>query len=95
LSSNDEAPLFCDRCVRELTPGQGDFYVVKIEAIADPTPPVFQDRDLERDLRGEINKLVAELEDLSERESMDQVCRRVTIFLCGDCYRKWIENPAG
>ena len=63
--------------------------------MADPTPPVFDEKDLDRDLRTEINRLVDQLEDLSERESMDQVHRRVTIFLCAACYRTWIENPAG
>ncbi len=28
MNSEDLAPIFCDRCVRELTPGEGDFYVV-------------------------------------------------------------------
>ena len=94
-ATDDDSPLFCDRCVRELTPGKGDFYVIQIEAVADPTPPTFDEHDLPRDLKGEINKLVGQLEELSERESMDQVHRRVTIYLCGPCYREWIENPAG
>ena len=94
-ATDHDSPLFCDRCVKELTPGKGDFYLVLIEAVADPTPPVFEEQDLSRDLRGEFNRLVGQLEDLSERESMDQIHRRVTIYLCGPCYREWIENPAG
>ena len=90
-----DSPLFCDRCFKELTPGKGNFYVVTIDAVADPTPPVFSEDDLARDLRGELNRLVGQLEGLSERESMDQVHRRVTIYLCGSCYRAWIENPTG
>jgi hypothetical protein len=90
-----ESPLFCDRCSKELHAGQGNFYVVKIEAIADPAPPVFSAEDLERDHRAEIARLVAELDGLSEREAMDQVYRRLTIYLCEPCYRVWIENPAG
>ena len=92
--SDDDSPLFCDRCVRQLTPGKGDFYVVNIEAYADPTPPVFDEEHVGHDLRLEINQLVAKLHDVSERESLDQVYRRVTIYLCGSCYRSWIENPA-
>jgi hypothetical protein len=30
---------------------------------------------------------------MSERELMDQVFRRLTIHLCGTCYRQWIEDP--
>jgi hypothetical protein len=90
-----QSPLFCDRCVKVLTPGRGDFYVVSIEAVADPAPPVFDEHDLTRDLRGEFNRLVSQLEEISERESMDQVYRHVIIYLCGACYRDWIEHPAG
>jgi hypothetical protein len=30
---------------------------------------------------------------VSGQEAMDQVYRRVTVYLCGPCYRRWIENP--
>jgi hypothetical protein len=90
-----ESPLFCDRCGKELHSGQGNFYVVNIEAMADPAPPTFSTEDLSRDHQEEFSRLFAELEGLSERELMDQVYRRVTIFLCDPCYREWIENPAG
>ena len=37
--SKSEDPLLCARCGVELTPGKGDFYVVKIEAWADVDSP--------------------------------------------------------
>lgn len=92
---SDTSPIFCQRCLTQLTPGQGDFYVVKIEALADPTPPGFGDDDLQGDPRQEIEKLLAAMEHMSEREAMDQVHRRLTIYLCGPCYRQWIEDPTG
>lgn len=98
MSGNDgtsEWPKFCDRCGVELTPGDGSFYVVKIEALADPTPPSFSSEDLHRDAQAEIERLIAEMRDLSEQELMDQVYRRVTLYLCIGCYRPWIENPTG
>ncbi len=85
--------LFCDRCSREIQAGRGDFYVVRIEAIADPTPPEFTLEDLERDHREEIARLCKALQHLSEREALEQVYRRLTIFLCNACYFQWIENP--
>ena len=91
----DESPLFCDRCCRILLPGKGDFYVVKIEAVADPSPPIFDEDDLDKDPRQEIERLLGEMRDLSQQELMDQVHRRVTIYLCHRCYNRWIENPAG
>jgi len=91
----DRWPIFCRRCRVELTPGHGSFYVVRIEAFADPTPPRFTEEDLQRDTRAEIDRLLSQLQDLSEQEAMDQVYRRMTIYLCAPCYRQWIENPAG
>ncbi len=88
-------PLWCARCRSELHPGSGDFYAVRIEAMADPTPPSFSDDDLERDTRLEIAWLIEEMRDQSEQELMDQVYRRVVLYLCGPCYRQWIENPVG
>ena len=92
---SDDWPIFCNRCRSELTPGSGDFYVVRIEAVADPAPPQFSEEDLQRDPRAEMDELLAQLRDVSEQEAMDQVYRRLTIHLCGPCYRKWIENPTG
>lgn len=89
------APLFCDRCSRMLRSGHGDYYVVKIEAVADPTPPSFSDDDLQKDPRREIERLAAELEGVSPQEAIDQVYRRLTLFLCTRCYTDWIEDPTG
>ena len=90
-----DQPLLCDRCLTRLHPGRGELYMVRIEAVADPWPPEFTDEDLARDHRRELAEIAAQLEDLSAREAMDQVFRRLTIFLCGPCYRHWIENPTG
>ncbi len=90
----DAAPLFCDRCGIELTPGSGNFYQIRIVAFADPTPPTVPDLP-PGVIRGEIEDLIARLADVSEREAMDQVHRQVVIFLCVPCYRRWIEDPAG
>lgn len=92
---NDDTPWFCDRCSRQLIPGKGNFYVVRIEAVADPSPPVFDEEDLDRDLHREIDKLIEQSRDASPQELLDQVYRRVTIYLCVGCFREWIEHPAG
>ena len=89
----EATPVFCDRCGTELRPGSGDYYVVKIEAVADPAPPTFLEP--EQNMRQEIERLLARMQDLSEQEAMDQVYRRLILYLCGPCYRRWIENPTG
>jgi len=89
----DESPLFCHRCAVELEPGRGDFYLIRIEAVADPTPPTITKEDLERDHAAEIDRLFKATAELSDQEAMDQVYRRLTIHLCGACYSRWIEDP--
>lgn len=86
-----DLPL-CAKCGAELIPGKGDFYVVRIEAVADPFPPYFSEEDLSRDPRAEIEWLIEQMKDLSERELLDQVYRRLVVYLCGPCYRQWIED---
>jgi hypothetical protein len=95
MSSADESPLFCDHCSTVLTPGRGSFYVVKIEAMADPTPPAFTEGLRARDIGREIDRLIARMRDMTEQELMDQVYRRLVLYLCTPCYRRWIENPTG
>ena len=92
---SDDSPLLCTRCLKTLEPGCGEFYVVAIEAIADPTPPSFSGDDLPGDYRADWREIVAALKDVSPQEALDQVYRRVVIHLCNACYRDWIENPAG
>lgn len=88
-------PLLCHRCGVELQPGEGQFYVVRIEAFADPTPPTITQEDLQRDIEGEIERLIDAMSGMSGQEAMDQVYRKLTIYLCSVCYQRWIENPAG
>jgi hypothetical protein len=56
---------------------------------------VISPEDLHKQTAAETERLLAELGQQSEQELMDQVYRRLTIHLCGRCYPKWIENPAG
>ena len=91
----DQRSLLCARCGTELKPGTGNFYVVQIEALADPTPPTFSDEDLQHDPRAEIERLIEQMRELSEQELLDQVYRRLVVYMCGPCYRRWIEDPVG
>ncbi len=85
----------CRRCGVDVQPGRGDGYLVRIQALADPAPPVFTPQDLAHDFRQEIVRLVEALQGLSPQEALEQVyCQRV-FWLCGRCYRRWIEDPVG
>jgi hypothetical protein len=88
-----DAPTICRRCAAELTPGRSHFYVIHIHAYADPSPPVFTEEDLRKDHAAEMRKALTDAERFSERELLDTVHRRTSFYLCGPCYRTWIENP--
>ena len=94
MAAND-GPLFCARCALELVPGRGNFFLVKIEAVADPGPMLLSGEELASDPREAIDELIHQMKDLSQQEMMDQVYRRLMICLCPPCYRQWIEDPAG
>ena len=95
MNATDAAPLLCARCCAELTPGSGSFYQVTIEAVADPSPPVVTDKDLDTTaIRAKLEDLYANLRETSAQEANDQIYRRLIIHLCLSCYREWIENPA-
>jgi hypothetical protein len=90
----EKEPLFCNHCSVSITPGRGEFYAVCIDAVADPSPPSFREEDMEN-IAEQITALFAKLKHLSEQEAMDQVTRRVVLYLCNACYNRWIENPTG
>lgn len=90
---DDATPILCARCSAELTPGTGNFYQVDIQAVADPYPPSLPDWDPVT-IRRELERTIDELRDVSPREALDQVFRRLTIHLCIRCYTAWIEDPA-
>jgi hypothetical protein len=86
----------CFRCGDKLPFGHGDCYLIKVEAMADPSPPVISSSELAAEnLRARIERLVEQMRGISAQEAMDQVYRRLTFYLCGACYRQWIENPTG
>jgi hypothetical protein len=91
--TSDDAPIFCHRCGVQLFEGRGSMYIVRIEAFADPTPPVISDEKLNQDDGKQMEDLTRELSDLSAQELTDQVYRRLTLSLCTGCYKQWIENP--
>jgi hypothetical protein len=56
---------------------------------------VISTEDMESDIGEQIKELLERLQGLSAQEAMDQVYRRLTIYLCTPCYREWIEHPTG
>ena len=89
-------PFVCDRCGNEVSSGRGQFFAIRIEAFADPTPPEITAADLQRDHRREIEAILDRLAGLSEQDAMEQVYRRKNLLLCNRCCDDWFsELPTG
>ena len=87
--------LSCARCKAGVKPGRGGFYVIRIDALCDPTPPEFTAEDFKKDFTAEIERLTSEMAQKSEEELMDSVYKRKFLCLCAKCYGPRIKNPAG
>ena len=70
--------LHCKRCSKEVHPGRGDYYLVRIEAVADPQPPVITQEDLDQDVGVEIERLIC-LMTVSSRN----ICTDCVAFSAG------------
>lgn len=89
----DADPSLCHRCGSLLRAGRGEFWLVHIDAVADPSPPDVDEAAGEAP--EDMSALVESMRDLSERELMDQVHRRLRLTLCNRCFARWIERPTG
>jgi hypothetical protein len=95
MNHNDPPPLVCRHCSRPLPLGRGAFYVVRIEAVADPSPPVFTEEDLAQDCTLQIKALLDRIRTLTEPELEAQVHQQLAFLLCVRCYSHWINDPTG
>ncbi len=87
--------LLCKCCSKEVHPGRGDYYLVRIDAVADPEPTVITEEDFDLDVGAEIERLIRRMEGLGEADLERQVHRRKALYLCVFCFNRWIENPVG
>ena len=94
MNPEEEVHLICHRCGRTLTPGAGNWYVVNIEAFADPSPPRMDEKMTSKEIEIEIEDIISSIRNMSERQLMEQVHRKLTVHLCRLCYEDWIEDPA-
>ena len=62
------APLHCKSCSKEVHPGRGDYYLVRIDAVADPQPPIITQEDLDQDVGAEIERLIGRTKSMIEQQ---------------------------
>ncbi len=83
----------CDICGQVLL-GRSDIrYEVRIEVKAAFDPLEMRDEDLGRDIRGEIAKVLQQLEGISEEEAQNEVYRQFEFDLCAACQKKYLKDP--
>ena len=86
----------CDRCLKELIHGRGEFYEVNIDARVDSSPPILDAPAMGLDeIEEEWGKVIEQMESIPQVDAMNQVYCKRRILLCSPCFQIWIENPSG
>ena len=96
FDSDAQTAGLCDRCLKELISGRGEFYEIAIDARVDATPPILDSPPLDREEMDEQwGKVIEQLESISQVDAENQVHCRRRILLCSPCFQVWIDDPAG
>jgi hypothetical protein len=87
----------CDRCLKELFGGRGEFYEVTIDARVDSSPPILDTpRKLTlEEMNEQWGKVIQQLESTPQVDAENQVHCRRRLLLCASCFHDWIDSPAG
>ena len=88
-----ERSLVCNMCGKTLMLDEETRYIVHINVYCAADPMEISQADLDRDLRGEIAKLLEAAAELDEKELMDSVHREFKFHLCPRCQRAYLKNP--
>ena len=74
----------CENC-GEIIEKPEHAYRMKIELFADPSPPVFTEEDIQRDIKAEMEALIEQMKQVDPREAQDQVYESYLFTLCSHC----------
>jgi hypothetical protein len=88
--------ITCDLCGKDLRPGAGDHYVVKIEVFASQDPAQLTDDDLDEDHMEAVSQMLKDMEDnLIDPEDLEPPHKHFRFDLCPECRKKFIRDPLG
>jgi hypothetical protein len=68
-------------------------YVLKIQGYAAYDPLEITFEDLEKDIEGEMARLLEVLKEKDPRELEDEVHREFQFDLCPACWRRYLRDP--
>ncbi len=84
----------CDSCKRAIDSKNSVRYIVRLEVYAS-LDPVEEDLTDDRDHLLEIHDILEHLDADEDAGIADEVYHKVRYDLCGDCRRRFVENPLG
>ena len=85
--------LTCDGCGAPLLVESDVRYEVKIEVKAAYDPLEITEDDLAKDHAAEMARIIAQLENVTEAQAMDEVYRTFRFDLCMPCQKKYLKGP--
>ncbi len=87
--------ISCDGCGDGLLIESDVRYLVKIEVFAAYDPLEITRNDLDRDLWGEMARLLERLAKEDPRNLEDQVYKKFQFDLCPRCHAEYLHDPLG
>lgn len=87
--------LVCDRCGGTLLLDSDVRYRARIEVFAAYDPLEISSSELGRDLEGEMQSLIHQMEKMDPEVLQDQVHRQFEFDLCPPCQRLFLRDPLG
>lgn len=87
--------LACDRCGKTLLLEEDVRYKVRIQVYAAYDPMELTADDLATDHRGEMVRLLRQLEQQDPDEVQDSVYRELDFDLCNACRKAFLADPLG
>jgi hypothetical protein len=86
--------ITCDLCGKELSPGQDDRYVVKIEAFAAHDQSKLTEADLDDDHMEAVSELLQEMAGQpDEADAFPPASKHFRFDLCPNCHKKFVRDP--
>src|SRR5262245_32264863 len=85
--------ITCDLCGKDLSPGEDQRYVVKIEAYAAHDPAELTEADLDEDHMEAVSQMLREVEEGDHPADLVEPYKTFRYDLCPECHKKFVRNP--
>jgi hypothetical protein len=83
----------CDLCGKEMSPGDDQRYVVKIEVFAGHNPEEITEADLDEDHMEAVSQLLRDMDDDLEDMDLEPSNHSFRYDLCPECRKRFVRDP--